>query len=84
MSHFVCRFRGGEVVRQVTEEVVAEDAGYASEQRGVDALALEDVVNVLAVAVELAGEPRHGALLPPEFCLDFAADVKHGGTPYII
>lgn len=83
VSHFVCHVLAGHIVRQVLEEVMPEDAGYAAEQCGVDALALEDVVNVLSVAVELSGEPRHRALLPPQLSLNLAADMIHGGHIFI-
>ena len=55
-------------------------AGDAAQQGRVDALAPEDVVDILAVAVELACEPRHGTLLAAQLFLDFVADMYHGGN----
>lgn len=59
-------------------------AGDAAQQGRVDALAPEDVVDILAVAVELACEPCHGALLAAQFLLDFVADMYHGGHIIIV
>lgn len=69
----------GHVGREILEEVVGKYAGNAAQERGVDALALEYVVDVLPVAVQLAGEPRNAALLPAQFFLYLVADMYHGG-----
>ena len=68
-----------DVGREVFEKVVTEYAGNAAQQGRVDALALEYVVDVLPVAVQLAGEPRNAALLPAQFFLYLVADMYHGG-----
>lgn len=57
------------------EEVAIEDDADALEQASVDALPLEDIVHVGAVAVQLACKPSHSALLALEFCFDFFAYV---------
>ena len=76
---FAGRRSSVDVGREVFEEVVTEYAGYAAQERGVDTLALEYVVDVLPVAVQLAGEPRNAALLPAQFLLYLVADMYHGG-----
>lgn len=61
------------------EEVVAQDAGDAQQQGGVDAFALEDGVHIGAFAAQLAGKPCHGAFLAVEFFFYQRPDVYHGG-----
>jgi len=57
------------------KEVAVQDDADALQQAGVDALALEDVVHIGAVTVQLVGEPGHTPLLTLQLCLDFFADV---------
>ena len=56
-------------------EVAVQDDADALQQAGIDALALEDVIHIGAVAVQLLCEPTHAALLATQLCLDFFADV---------
>lgn len=65
------------VVREVTEEVMSKDCGYSLQQCGVYALALENIIDVLPLAVEFACEPCYRAFLSAEFLLDKFADVNH-------
>lgn len=83
MSHLICRFRRNEIHRKILEKVVAEDGGYAAQQGRVNALTLEYVVNVLAVAVQLTGEPGYRAFLTTQLLLNFPSYVQHGGIYYI-
>ena len=57
------------------EEVAMEDDTDAFQQASVDALPLEDIVHIGAVAVQFACKPSHPALLALEFCFDFFAYV---------
>lgn len=57
------------------EEVAVQDNANAFEQTCVDALALEDVIHIGAVAVQLVCEPTHAAFLTAQLCLDFFTDV---------
>lgn len=57
------------------EEVAMEDDTDAFQQASVDALPLEDIVHIGAVAVQFACKPSHPALLALEFCPDFFAYV---------
>lgn len=57
------------------EEVAMEDDTDALQQASVDALPLEDIVHIGAVAVQFACKPCHPALLALEFCPDFFAYV---------
>lgn len=50
-----------EQLRVVLEKVVFEDATYAHQESGVDALSRKDVVDVCAVAVQKPGKPGYGA-----------------------
>ena len=52
-----------------------QDDADAFQQAGVDALALEDVIHIGAVTVQLVGEPGHPSLLTLQLRLDFSADV---------
>lgn len=66
----VCHLQvGREAVGEVAEEVVMEDDGDAAQQLGVEGGAVEDVVDVAAVAVELPREPPYVAA--------FGEAVKH-------
>lgn len=53
-----------------TEKVHTEHTADLEEQRGVDAVAMEDVVDIAAVTVDLAAQPGDGAFLAAEFSLD--------------
>ena len=57
------------------KEVAVQDDADAFQQARVDSLALEDVIHIGAVAVQLVSEPSHTTLLAVQFCLDFFADV---------
>lgn len=59
----------------VAEEVVVEDDGDAHEEFGVDGGALEYLVYVGAVAIELSSEPADAPLLSFEFVLDELSDM---------
>lgn len=61
----------------IAEEIVTQYVRYAQQHLGVDTPALEDVINVGALAVEMPCEPTHRALLAPEFRLDQFADMYH-------
>lgn len=66
----VCHLQvGRQAVGEVAEEVVMEDDGDAAQQLGVEGGAVEDVVDVAAVAVELTREPTDVAA--------FGEPVKH-------
>lgn len=54
---------------------MVQDVADAFQQARVDALALEDVIHIGAVTVQLVGEPGHPSLLTIKFCLDFPANV---------
>jgi len=41
------------------EKIPPEDARYAQEQFGVDAVTVEDLIDICAVASKLPGEPHH-------------------------
>lgn len=74
---------------EVGEEVVAQNNRKACEGEAVDRLALENMVDVCTVAVELACKPSHGegAWEGVEmFLYDFACVVSHildGGWPSV-
>ena len=53
------------------KEVAMQDDADALEQAGIYALALEDVIHVGTVAVQLGGQPSHAALLTMQFLSDF-------------
>ena len=53
------------------KEVAVQDNADALQQAGVDALALEDVVHIGAVTVQLVGEPGGATLLTIELCFYF-------------
>lgn len=57
------------------KEVTVQDDTDALQQACVDTLALEDIVHVGAVTMQLVGEPGHTPLLTLQLCLDFFADV---------
>ena len=57
------------------EEIVVKDDADALKQAGVNAFALEDIIHIGAVAVQLLCEPTNAALLAQQFCLDFFTDV---------
>ena len=57
------------------KEVAVQDDADALEQAGVDALALEDVIHIGAVAVQLFCEPTRTAFLTVQLCLYFFTDV---------
>lgn len=69
--------RGIDVVGEVFEKVVLQYDGDAPEERGVDTFALKDVVDVLAIAIEFAGKPCHGALFLAQHCFYPVTDVDH-------
>lgn len=65
-----------------TEKVYTEHTADLEEQRGVDAVAMEDVVDIPAVTVDLAAQPGDCAFLAAKFSLDVRADGQmcaHGG-----
>ena len=64
--------------RIVFEEVRLHGYGNAEKQVGVDALALEDFVDVAPVAIELLGQPSGTSLLPTKLLFDELPYV-HGG-----
>lgn len=53
------------------KEVAMQDDADALEQAGIYALALEDVIHIGTVAVQLGGQPSHAALLSIELCFYF-------------
>lgn len=55
---------------------MVEDDGDAEEKFRVDSGTLENLVDVGAVAIELAGEPADGTLLMLQLLLDELADVQ--------
>ena len=57
------------------EEVAVQDNADAFEQTCIYAFALEDVIHIGAVAVQLVCEPTHAAFLTAQLCLDFFTDV---------
>ena len=59
------------------EEVVVEDARDAGEEFGVDALPLEDGVNVGTFAAQLLRKPSGCPFLPAKFFFDEFSDVYH-------
>lgn len=61
----------------IAEEIVTQYVRDAQQHLGVDTPALEDVVDVGALAVEMPREPTYRALLAPEFRLDQFADMYH-------
>jgi hypothetical protein len=56
--------RGAYFFCVVEKEVVAEDDADVLKQLGVDAFLLENLVDVGAVTMQLAGKPSHGRVLP--------------------
>ena len=57
---------------------MVEDCADAQQQVDIYVLAPEDVVDVGAVAIKLAGEPVDRTFLSPEFGFDEFSDVYHG------
>lgn len=55
---------------------MAEDNGDSEEEFRVDSGALENLVDVGAVAIELTGEPADGTLLALQLLLDELADMQ--------
>lgn len=61
------------------EEVAHQYGGDAHQQAGVEALLVEDAIDIGAVARQAAGKPGHAALLPAQFLLNLVSDVEcHG------
>ena len=58
-----------------SKEIAFQDHADALQQAGVNSLALEDVIHIGAVAVQLLCEPTHTALLAQQLSLDFFSDV---------
>lgn len=83
VPHLICLLFPFHIHRKILEKVVAEDGGYAAQQGRVNTLTLEYVVNVLAVAVQLTGEPGHRTFLTTQLLLNFPSYVQHGGIYYI-
>ena len=77
VSYIVCRLGAFHVFRQVLEEIVSEGCGDTPQQGRVNAFALENVVHVLPVAIQLAGKPCHRTFLKAQCFLDFSADMYH-------
>lgn len=71
--HFV------DFLRQLGQEVVAEDARDALQDAGVDAAAVVDAVDVGTVAAELARQPDAGAVLFTEY-LAYSLPDMHGAA----
>lgn len=64
------------------EEVAHQYGGDAHQQAGVEALLVEDAIDIGAVARQAAGKPGHAALLPAQFLLNLVSDVEwHGFFP---
>ena len=61
----------------IAEEIVTQNVGYAQQHLGVDALPLENIVDVSALATEVSCEPAHRALLAPKLLFDQLSDVYH-------
>lgn len=59
------------------KEVTLEYRPDALQQNRVDALTLEDVIHVGAVAVQPPRQPRRAVALPPKFGLNFLSDMNH-------
>ena len=59
------------------KEVTLEYRPDALQQNRVDALTLEDVIHVGAVAVQPPRQPRGAVALPPKFGLNFLSDMNH-------
>lgn len=59
------------------KEVTLEYRPDALQQNRVDALTLEDVIHVGAVAVQPLRQPRRAVALPPKFGLNFLSDMNH-------
>lgn len=53
------------------EEIAVKDDADALEQAGIYSLALEDVIYIGAVAMQLVSEPGHSTLLTLQLCLYF-------------
>lgn len=62
---------------QVFEEVVVQRLPDAGQQGGVEALALENLVHIRAVAADFPCEPGWRAFLAGQFELDEVAEVEH-------
>ena len=61
------------------EEVAHQYGGDAHQQAGVEALLVEDAIDIGAVARQAAGKPGHAALLPAQFLLNLVSDVEWHG-----
>ena len=68
------------------EEIYPEGHRYLHQAVGIYAAPCKDMVDVGAVAVDLAGQPGRSALLPPELGLyDFAyVDCIHFPSVYLV
>ena len=66
------------------KEVAAQHGTDALQQYRVDALALEDVINVGTVTVEALGQPRCAAPLPAQLSFNLSTDVYHHNRPDIL
>lgn len=62
---------------QFFEEITMKDDADAHEQRSIDAHFVQDTVDGRAVAVQLLGQPAHGAFLTLEFFPDVLSNVHH-------
>lgn len=74
MLRFVFFF---DVSGKIGKEVPPQEKGNADKQTGVDALFLEQAVDVGTVAGELARKPRDATLLPLQFFLYKDSDGFH-------
>lgn len=51
------------------EEINAESLAYPKEEMCVYTIAIEDVIDIAAIAMKLFAEPSYSALLTAQFCL---------------
>jgi len=63
------------------EEIASEYVTDALQQYRVDALTLEDVIDVGTITVEALGQPRCTAPLPAQFHFNFLPDMNHHSRP---
>ena len=75
MSYTVLHPPAFPVVGIDLEEVAIQYVAKPRKDFSVHPLALEKVIDVLPRAAQLAGQPRHGALLPGEFGFDKVTDM---------